>query len=86
VSKVVCIGSTPWKYFNAFRNSADLIVQARDIAEAIDYAVVLAKGEVRTVLFSPSCPSYEAFDNYRNRGNHFRRLVREKLGLTQNAE
>lgn len=79
VSALICIGSTPWKYFDAFRKSADLIVQARDLQEAIDYAALLARGEIRTVLFSPSCPSYDAFDNYRNRGNYFRKTVQEKF-------
>ncbi len=83
VHAVVCMGSTPWKYFNAYRNSANLIVQARDMKEAVDYAAVLSGTEVKTILFSPSCPSYDAFDNYRNRGDQFRRLVLERLQLTK---
>jgi UDP-N-acetylmuramoylalanine--D-glutamate ligase len=83
VHAVVCMGSTPWKYFNAYRNAANLIVQARDMKEAVDYAAVLSGTEVKTVLFSPSCPSYDAFDNYRNRGDQFRRLVLERLNLAK---
>lgn len=79
VHTVVCIGSTPWKYFNAYRENAKLIVQAADTREAVEYASVLARGEIKTVLFSPSCPSYDAFDNYKNRGNFFRRIVQEKF-------
>lgn len=78
VTTVVCIGSTPWKYFDAYRKSADLIVQAKDLPEAIAFAAMLAR-DVKTVLFSPSCPSYDAFDNYKNRGNQFRKLVQEKF-------
>ena len=74
VNTVVCMGSTPWKYFNAYREAANLVVQARDLQEAVEYAFVLAQ-DGETVLFSPSCPSYDAFDNYRNRGDEFRRLV-----------
>lgn len=29
----------------------------------------------QVVLFSPACPSYDAFDNYKNRGNKFKELV-----------
>lgn len=79
VQTVICLGSTPWKYFEAFRESSALIIRARDIEEAIQYALVLSKTNAKTVLFSPSCPSYDAFDNYKNRGNAFRRLVLEKI-------
>jgi UDP-N-acetylmuramoylalanine--D-glutamate ligase len=79
VHTIICLGSTPWKYFNAWRNAATLIVQAKNMAEAVDYAGVLARNEIKTVLFAPSCPSYDAFDNYRNRGDHFRKLVLGKI-------
>lgn len=29
----------------------------------------------QVVLFSPACPSYDAFDNYKNRGDKFKSLV-----------
>jgi UDP-N-acetylmuramoylalanine--D-glutamate ligase len=79
VDSMVCIGSTPWKYFNVFRDATDLIVQAADLKEAIDYAALLARKKGTTVLFSPTCPSYDAFDNYKNRGNVFKKLVNEKF-------
>ncbi|MGL4596482.1 MAG: glutamate ligase domain-containing protein, partial [Bacteroidia bacterium] len=68
VDTIVCIGSTPWKYFNVFRDVTDLMVQAVDLKEAVDYAALLARKSGTTVLFSPTCPSYDAFDNYKNRG------------------
>lgn len=79
VQGVICMGSTPWKYFNAFRDCTNLVVWARDMEEAIDYAKSMSGKVVKTVLFSPSCPSYDAFDNYKNRGNAFRKAVVEKL-------
>jgi UDP-N-acetylmuramoylalanine--D-glutamate ligase len=79
VHTLICIGSTPWKYFNAYRNSVQLIVQASDLEEAVVHAGLLAPGVVQTVLFSPSCPSYDAFDNYKNRGDAFRKFVLEKI-------
>lgn len=75
VKVLICLGSTPWKYFETFRDDARMIVRARDLNEAVEMAKVFSKEEVRTVLFSPSCPSYDAFDNYRNRGDRFRELV-----------
>jgi UDP-N-acetylmuramoylalanine--D-glutamate ligase len=79
VKTVICLGSTPWKYFNAWREKAGLVVRAADLPEAIEFAEMLSKTEVRSVLFSPSCPSYDAFDNYKNRGNSFRLMVLERI-------
>jgi UDP-N-acetylmuramoylalanine--D-glutamate ligase len=79
VHTVICLGSTPWKYFSAWKNCAELIVRARDMQEAVDFARVLSSGLVKTILFSPSCPSYDAFDNYKNRGDAFRKMVLEKV-------
>lgn len=48
------------------------------IAENLEGAVGIAKAKSvknQAVLFSPACPSYDAFDNYKNRGNKFKELV-----------
>jgi UDP-N-acetylmuramoylalanine--D-glutamate ligase len=82
VHTVICLGSTPWKYFSAWKNCAELILRARDMQEAVDFAKVLSAGLVKTILFSPSCPSYDAFDNYKNRGDAFRKMVLEKIVST----
>ena len=78
VHAVICMGSTPWKYFNAYRDCAGIIVQARDLEEAVIFAKQLS-AKAKTVLFAPSCPSYDAFDNYKNRGNAFKKIVQEKI-------
>lgn len=79
VRTVICLGSTPWKYFNAWQNKANLVVRAGDLQEAVEFAEMLSKKETRSVLFSPSCPSFDAFDNYKNRGNAFRMMVLENI-------
>lgn len=76
---VVCLGTTPWKYVEAFSGSAHLIIRATYIQEAVRTARTLSKSNVKTVLFAPGCPSYDAFDNYRNRGNSFRDAVKAEL-------
>ncbi len=81
VSAIVCLGTTPWKYVQAFSGSAHLIVRATYIHEAVKTAATLAKNNARTVLFAPGCPSYDAFDNYRNRGNSFRDAVRSEFNI-----
>lgn len=82
VAAVVCLGTTPWKYVEAFSGSAHLIIRATYIQEAVRTAHMLSKNNVKTVLFAPGCPSYDAFDNYRNRGNSFREAVKSELNIT----
>ena len=81
VTAVICLGTTPWKYVEAFSGSAHLIIRAGYIQEAVKTAKMLCDGNVKTVLFSPGCPSYDAFDNYRNRGTSFCAAVRSELGI-----
>lgn len=76
VKAVIFLGSQKQKYFGFFQACTNgLVCHAADLKEAVQIAKAYAwKNE--TVLFSPSCPSYHAFDNYKNRGNEFRELVR----------
>lgn len=48
------------------------------VTENLESAVSVAKLKAiknQAVLFSPACPSYDVFDNYKNRGNKFKELV-----------
>ncbi len=49
--------------------------QARDMEEAVSLARELAHPGM-TVLLSPACTSWDMYDNYGQRGDHFRALVR----------
>ena len=58
---------------NIFNKHVMLIV-----AENLESAIGVAKSKAiknQAVLFSPACPSYDIFDNYKNRGNKFKELV-----------
>ncbi|CAN5237502.1 hypothetical protein BH09BAC5_BH09BAC5_03400 [soil metagenome] len=79
VQTIICLGSTPWKYFNAWRNQTNFLIHANDLKEAVELAFKLVPDYGKTVLFSPSCPSFDPFDNYKNRGNNFRNLVVDKI-------
>ncbi len=44
----------------------------------MESAVSIAKSkslQSQAVLFSPACPSFDAFDNYKNRGDKFKKLI-----------
>ncbi len=48
------------------------------VVETLDEATQAAAGLAQAgdvVLLSPACTSYDAYDNFEDRGNHFRRLV-----------
>src|SRR5690606_5608329 len=52
------------------------VVRCDDLADAVTRAAREASsGEV--VLLAPACASFDAYANYEERGDHFRRLVEE---------
>ena len=58
---------------NVFRQHVMVVV-----VDNLENAVELSKTkalENQAVLFTPACPSHDAFDNYKNRGNKFKELV-----------
>jgi UDP-N-acetylmuramoylalanine--D-glutamate ligase len=55
------------------------LVSARDLEEAVAAAHRLARpGDV--VLLSPACTSFDAYENFEERGRHFRALVHALVG------
>ena len=52
------------------------------LPEAVDAAAASAQpGDV--VLLSPACTSYDAYDNFERRGEHFRSLVSQMIKEVQ---
>ena len=73
---IVCLGKNNMKLHQAFRKDVDMMINAGSAQEAVDLAYGLGeKGE--TVLLSPACASFDLFDNYADRGNQFKRAVRD---------
>jgi UDP-N-acetylmuramoylalanine--D-glutamate ligase len=77
---VVLFGESSGKLEEAFgreMNERDVpIVRVADVEQAAIAARELARsGDV--VLLSPACTSYDAYDNFERRGEHFRALVAE---------
>lgn len=76
VVAVIYLGDQSDKILKHYSNHSMLFAKAVSIKEAVQLSSAYAKsGDV--VLFSPACPSYQAFDNYKNRGNEFKELVKK---------
>ncbi len=60
----------------------DLLV-FNDLSEVIDYSYFYLKNnQTKTLLFSPSCSSFDQFRDYEERGDIFRELIHKKFNLT----
>lgn len=79
VKMVIYLGSDNDHLLKHISKEEILFAPARSVEEAVAYAsYAAAEGDV--VLFSPACPSFDPFDNYKNRGNRFRRIVNQLTG------
>lgn len=76
VKSVVYLGKDTSRLFRIFGKQDVMFVKAETLKEAVFISHSMAK-ENQVVLFSPACPSYDAFDNYKNRGDQFKQLVSE---------
>lgn len=75
VVAIVYLGSYGDKILKYYSSHKMLFAKASTIKEAVHFASAYAlSGDV--VLFSPACPSYHSFDNFKTRGNEFKEIVR----------
>ena len=76
VKAIICLGVDNRKIHEAFGNMISLIANTGMAAEAVHAAFHFAsKGDV--VLLSPACASFDLFKNYEDRGNQFKKAVKE---------
>ena len=76
VKAIICLGTDNRKIHEAFGNIVSPIVNTGSASEAVHAAFHFAsKGDV--VLLSPACASFDLFKNYEDRGNQFKKAVRE---------
>lgn len=76
VKAIICLGIDNRKIHEAFGNFVNPIVNTNSAAESVHAAFHFAdKGDV--VLLSPACASFDLFKNYEDRGNQFKKAVKE---------
>ena len=75
VKAIVCLGKNNSKLHDAFGDCVADIVDASSMEEAVKAAYYLARNG-DTVLLSPACASFDLFENYEDRGNQFKKEVR----------
>jgi len=76
VKAIVCMGTDNRKIHEAFGTEVELIINTNNAKDAVQSAFHFAdKGDV--ILLSPACASFDLFKNYEDRGEQFKRAVKE---------
>jgi UDP-N-acetylmuramoylalanine--D-glutamate ligase len=75
VKAIICLGTDNRKIHEAFGNHVELIINTSTAEEAVKAAYHF--GEIGdAVLLSPACASFDLFKNYEDRGNQFKKAVK----------
>ncbi|MFM8709856.1 MAG: Mur ligase family protein, partial [Sphingomonadales bacterium] len=76
VKAIICLGKDTKKIHEAFGKIVNVLVDTHSAEEAVHTAFHLAaKGD--TVLLSPACASFDLFKNYEDRGQQFKKAVKD---------
>jgi UDP-N-acetylmuramoylalanine--D-glutamate ligase len=76
VKAIICLGIDNKKIHEAFGNIVSPIIDSGSAIEAVQAAFHFSqKGDV--VLLSPACASFDLFKNYEDRGDQFKKAVKE---------
>ena len=75
VKAIVCLGLDNSKILAAFEGLVDNIIETQSMQDAVRSAYMFG-GKGETVLLSPACASFDLFQNYEDRGNQFKKEVK----------
>ena len=76
VKAIICLGKNNFKLIENFENIVEYIVETTSMEEAVSIAYKIAKPGYN-VLLSPTCASFDLFDDYKDRGRQFKASVRK---------
>ena len=74
VKAVVAVGEFAGDLHHALSRKLEFFVSANTWEEALDMSLILGKAD-DTILFSPGCRANEPFENYKERGAYWNRIV-----------
>lgn len=74
VKAVVAVGEFAGDLHHALSRKLGFFVSANTWEEALEMSLILAKTD-DTILFSPGCRANEPFENYKERGAYWNRLI-----------
>jgi UDP-N-acetylmuramoylalanine--D-glutamate ligase len=75
VRAIICLGKDNKKIRDSFSAMVETIVEVQTADDAVKAAYSLAhRGEA--VLLSPACASFDLFENFEDRGNQFKKAIR----------
>lgn len=76
VKAIICLGVDNSKIVQSFKDIVPVIEETQSMQQAVKLGYQMGKkGDV--VLLSPACASFDLFENYEERGNQFKMMVRE---------
>ena len=75
VKAIICLGVDNDKIIEIFKPVIEIIVETESITEAVKVANKIADKK-DNVLLSPACASFDLFDSYEDRGDQFKKAVR----------
>ncbi|NDF97412.1 MAG: UDP-N-acetylmuramoyl-L-alanine--D-glutamate ligase [Chitinophagia bacterium] len=76
VKAIICLGKDTQKIHEAFGELVPVMIDTLSAEEAVQTAFRMAtKGD--TVLLSPACASFDLFKNYEDRGQQFKKAVKD---------